>query len=271
MELEQIKHHWQDWAAEFKTDLRATTKAGTAKQLEINALVQAICEHIKPKEEFSILEVGCGNGHNCFALQSAFSAAKITGVDFIDDMVLHARELNSHFNTEISFSSGNILELDRHESLSKAYDIVFTVRCIINLNADALQHQGLVQLVNKVHQGGHLILIENQTSSYGNQNRLRELVGLDARNPAGFNHFMDEPCLMEKAMALGLECVQSYSFSSLHDIILYVLVPMINAGKVDYDHPLVQAAADLTNAGGAELMNSFGDFGQNKLFLFKKI
>ena len=56
----------------------------------------------------------------------------------------------------------------------------------------------------------------------------------------------------------------------MHDVILYTLVPMVNGGDVDYDHPLVQAAANLVNAGGEELMNSFGDFGQNKLFILKK-
>ena len=57
-------------------------------------------------------------------------------------------------------------------------------------------------------------------------------------------------------------------FSSLHDLMLYVLLPCINGGAVEYNHPLINATTEL-------LLNSkidcnFGDFGQNRLFLFAK-
>ena len=162
MELNQIESHWQNWAKEFKTDLRATTKSSTAKQLEINALMQMIGKNNNTDKPFSVLEVGCGNGHNCFALQQAFIHADITGVDFIEDMVHHAKELNHHFKTNIPFHQGNILQLEAHPKLATSYDVVFTVRCVINLNTDELQHQGLEQLVNKVKPGGVLIMIEKK-------------------------------------------------------------------------------------------------------------
>jgi len=270
MELNQIESHWQNWAKEFKTDLRATTKSSTAKQLEINALMQMIGKNINTDDPFSILEVGCGNGHNCFALQQAFAKTDITGVDFIEDMVHHAKELNHYFKTNIPFHQGNILELDQHPEIASDYDVVFTVRCVINLNTDELQHQGIEQLVKKVKTGGLLIMIENQKNTHKNQNTLRQLVDLPARKPAEFNHFMDQQGLLNKANELNLSLIETHNFSSLHDIILYTLIPMINDGEVDYQHPLVQAAADLTNAGEDQLLNSFGDFGQNKLFVFKK-
>lgn len=271
MELKQIENHWKNWAKEFKTDLRATTKSGTAKELEINALVQAITQYKTSNDDISILEVGCGNGHNCFALQHAFKDAKITGVDFIKEMVAHAQELNTHFNTNIPFYQGNIIELTKQVSLNELYDFVFTVRCVINLNSDELQHQGVEQLAAKVRSGGYLIMIENQQSTHDNQNNLREIGGLKPRTAAQFNHFMNESALLAHAKSLNLQHEKSYNFSSLHDIVLYTLVPMINGGDVDYEHPVVQAAADLINAGGDKLMDSFGDFGQNKLFIFKKI
>lgn len=271
MELQHIENHWKNWAKEFKTDLRATTKSGTAKELEINALIQAISQYKTSNKDFSILEVGCGNGHNCFALQHAFTNANITGVDFIKEMVVHAQELNAHFNTDIPFFQGNILKLTQQISLKEHYDFVFTVRCVINLNSDDLQHKGIEQLTAKVRTGGYLIMIENQNKTHEKQNNLRKLVSLNSREVAKFNHFMDESSLLSQAKLLGLSYEKSYNFSSLHDTVLYTLVPMINGGEVDYEHPLVQAAANLINAGGEELMDSFGDFGQNKLFIFKKL
>ena len=114
-------------------------------------------------------------------------------------------------------------------------------------------------------------MIENQRNTHENQNQLRKLSGLNSRDVAKFNHFMDEDLLLSNTESLGLKYEQSYNFSSLHDIVLYTLIPMINGGKIDYEHPLVQASADLINSGGDKLMNSFGNFGQNKLFIFKKI
>ena len=55
MELQQIENHWKNWANTFKTDLRATTKSSTAKELEINALVQTIAQYKPLNNDFSIL------------------------------------------------------------------------------------------------------------------------------------------------------------------------------------------------------------------------
>lgn len=270
MELEQIKNHWQDWASQYKTDLRATTKSSTAKQLEIHALTQTLSQFHQLDDAFSILEVGCGNGYNCFALKNTFKNASITGVDFIEEMVEHAKVLNTELNTTIPFYQGNVLELEQHSALNQDYDVVYTVRCIINLNSDELQMQGLSQLANKVKSGGYLMLIENQTHTHAKQNTLREKAGLSVRQPASFNHFMDETKLLEHLTELKFDHIQSVNFSSLHDVVLYTLVPMINGGEIDYQHPLVAAATELLCKSDPAILNSFGEFGQNKLFIFQK-
>ena len=270
MELKEIKEHWENWAQEYKTDLRATTKASTAKQVEVHALMLAIQSHCQDREHVSILEVGCGNGYNCFHLQENIPNVSLTGVDYVNEMVYHAKDLNETYGTDIAFYPGDVLDLTGNEHLKTSYDVVFTNRCLINLNSDELQHQAIEQLVEKLADDGYLILIENQWSTYNKQNQLRESVDLKSRKPATFNHFMDETLLLRKMDSLGLTLIEDYNFSSLHDVMLYVLLPMINGGKVDYEHPLVQAAADLTCQNGTELLNGFGDFGQNKLFIFKK-
>jgi len=268
MELDDIKQHWQSWANEYKKDLRATTKAGTAKQLEVNALIQAI--KTISKQNTSVLEVGCGNGYNCFALTKHFPNFDVTGVDYIDEMVNNAATLNNEFATRVNFYQEDILHLYQNDKLKTDYEIVFTVRCLINLNNDELQFEGLKQLAKKVAQDGYLILIENQSSTHGNQNILRESLGLERRSPADFNHFMDETKLLNNMNTLGFELCQQQNFSSLHDILLYCLIPSTNGGVNDYDHPLVHAAADLVTNSGDKYLNAFGEFGQNKLLMFKR-
>jgi len=82
MELNEIENHWKNWAREFKSDIRATTKTRTIKELEVNALFKAIASTpLIAQKGCEVLEVGCGNGHNCFMLSDHLPGFSFTGVD----------------------------------------------------------------------------------------------------------------------------------------------------------------------------------------------
>ncbi len=272
MDLNAIRDHWQNWAREYGTSLRATTKTGSAKVMELDALSRAFAAIEKTAgTQLSILEVGCGNGQNCLALLERHPAAAFTGIDFIPEMVDAANSVKAQRglpDARVVFQVGNALALDLPQA---SFDVVFTDRCLINLNTDALQQQAIASLAGIVKPGGHLLMIENSKQTYGSQNALRETVGLPPRTPAEFNHFFDEETLLPFLPSAGLEVLEIEDFISLHDIVLYVLVPMVNGGKVDYDHPLVGAAtslnlaATLLNAGGV------GAFGQNRLYKCRRV
>jgi hypothetical protein len=150
------------------------------------------------------------------------------------------------------------------------YDIIFTDRCLINLNTDELQTTAISELCNRLKPGGHLLMIENSQQTYDRQNRARELGGLEPRSPAEFNHFYNEDVILPHLQSIGMEVQEIEDLISLHDLVLYVLVPMINDGKVDYDHPLVQAATQLNIAVSSEMPGAFGQFGQNRLYFCHK-
>jgi hypothetical protein len=95
------------------------------------------------------------------------------------------------------------------------------------------------------------------------------LLDLPARTPAAFNLFFDETRILPHLKMLGFE-VEIEDFISLHDLMLYVLVPAINGGTVDYDHPLVHAATRLNVAVSAEISSAFGAFGQGRMFVCRK-
>ena len=61
------------------------------------------------------------------------------------------------------------------------------------------------------------------------------------------------------------------NFTTLHDLALYILVPMINGGKIDYKHPIVEAATKLSIAISENSDETFGNYGQNRLYLFQKL
>jgi SAM-dependent methyltransferase len=273
MDSEDIRQHWTNWAATYGTGLRATTKSWTAKALEIDALSRRLGQLVAAPAKARVLEVGCGNGVNCVELAQQFSEAHFDGVDYIAEMVAAATEnaRNRNVADRIQFFVGDILQLDRVAGLESEYDIVFTDRCLINLNTIELQKEGISSLAAKVKVGGHLLMIENSTTSHGEQNRCRGFLDLPPRKPADFNLFLDEAEIHRHLKMIGIELIDVEDFSSLHDLMLYVLVPAINGGAVEYDHPLVEAATLLSKELSATQPSRFGAFGQNRLFVCRKV
>jgi SAM-dependent methyltransferase len=272
MEQREIQDHWTNWATTYGAELRATTKTWTAKRLEIGALARRLTQLFGNERSVNVLEVGCGNGINCVELAKAFPRMNLDGFDFIPEMIAAARENARAAGVEkqIRLFVGNVLEVAAVHGLDVAYDVVFTDRCLINLNKVELQQNAISLLGDRLKPGGYLLMIENSDLAYGRQNRCRELLGLPPRSPASWNLFIDESKILSHAEALGLQLEDVEDFISLHDLVLYVLVPAINGGEVDYDHPLVQAATKLNLAMSAVDPGAFGSLGQSRLYVYRK-
>jgi cyclopropane fatty-acyl-phospholipid synthase-like methyltransferase len=260
MDPADVKAHWQDWAARYGTDLQATTRAATVKRLEVDALARAL-RAAPPRR---LLEAGCGNGANAVALARAFPELEVLGVDYVEEMVAHARVNAEAVGVagRVRFEHGDVLELAAVPGLAPGYDAVVSVRCLINLSGAERQEAGLAALTACVAPGGLLLLIENSVDTHAAQNDAREALGLARRAPAAFNTFLADDWLRAR-LGATLTDVRVEDFASLHDLVLYALVPATNGGEVDYDHPLVAVATRLSLAlGGAPC----GAFGQNRLW-----
>jgi SAM-dependent methyltransferase len=272
MDSEEIRRHWSSWANAYGGTLRATTKTWTAKALEIDALSRRIRSIMGEHGDGHLLEMGCGNGINCIELAKAFTRVRLDGVDFIPEMVSAATENSEKGEVEdrVRFFVGDAVGVESVLGLRSIYDAVFTVRCLINLNTLALQKRAISALAAKVQPGGYLLMIENSQATYRDQNHCREILGLKSRTPAAFNLFFEEAEIRQHIAEIGLDLIDVEDFISLHDLVLYVLVPAFNGGTVDYDHPLVQAATMLNKEVSAVRPSAFGAFGQNRLFVCRK-
>jgi SAM-dependent methyltransferase len=272
MDLVDVQRHWEDWARTYGTDPRATDKSKTRKWLEIDALRRAILhgrrDTVGPA---TVLEVGCGTGYNCLAVAQSFPEFRVYGVDLVSEMVANARLLLEQSGLgNVEYFEGDLLQLAALRLPVDTFDIVFTNRCLINLNTDALQRAAITTLAARVSPGGLLILVENPSDKFDRQNMCRAAVGLPPRTPPDFNRLIDEESCLAAARAAGVALVYVDDFSSLHDTLLYVLLPAINGGTIDYDHPILEPAADLCRQAFQIERNVFGSFGQNRLYLFKK-
>ncbi len=272
MELNEIKEHWDSISKRNRTALSSTTKTATIKRLEVDAFVRAIRRVSDTTESKTVLEVGCGNGFNIFGLAREFPNFIFRGLDYIEDMISAAEENRQQYTDhQISFDVADVLEMGPSAPNQKKYDFVITNRLIINLNSWELQQQALSKLLKLVKSEGHLIIIENFEGSYGNQNLLRQLIELPARVPDQYNKFLNENIFEEFLRSeLSLDIVLSENFASLHDIMLYVLIPHIDSGKVNYDHPLMESVTALLEKLPEEFKTNFGNFGQNRLYLLRR-
>lgn len=273
MDMQEIREHWDKLAEKFALDLKSTTKTPTIKQLEIHALARAIRTFFPDAApERTVLEVGCGNGHNIFGLWEQFTSYHFTGLDYSPQMIESAQKiLEAHPEADMVFGVADILSLQMELLNPTHYDVVFTDRCLINLNTWERQMTGLRNCAERVRPGGALVIIENFVASYSNQNRLRESAGLLVRTPDPYNHFIHETEFQSFATGeLGLIHETTDDFGSLHDILLYVLIPAVNQGKVDYSHPIMEAATTLLTRMPDDIQNQFGSFGQNRLYVFRK-
>lgn len=273
MDRQANREHWASWAQEHGEKVHATTRTATAKTIEIAALTAAIDQFAGAKGvPYRVLEVGCGNGVNCIALAQRFPEMHVVGLDYVPEMIANAKQLaeQEHLTGRCSFIDGDALDLDESLGRTDPFDVAFTVRCLINLQTNENQVAAFASLVSRVRPGGLILLIENSQQSYAKQNVLREELGMEPRTPAQFNHFIDEEFFLKRAGELGVFHVKTVDISSLHDTLLYALIPATNGGIIDYAHPLVTAATSLEVEAMNVLASPFGEFGQNRLFIFHR-
>ena len=194
------------------------------------------------------------------------------GFDFIEEMVENAQKNLSKLSeknqghTNVEFKIGDLRKV---QDFGFDWDVIFTVRMLINLASLQEQLDAVSSMAGMLAPQGTLIFLENCMGSYSSQNRLREVLGLKPRIPAQFNIFIQEKELIKHAESIGLKTKIFKNVGSLHDILLYVLLPKIQ-GDIDYQHPLVEEAKNLELNLKNHSDNLFGNFGQVNLFVFQK-
>jgi len=123
--IQGIRAFWNEQAETYGQDLAATTPDPLAKELEINALLEALDPNLRT------LEAGCGHGYNLFKLAETFTH-NLVGFDYAEAMIATSNEKlkSTDSDPDIEFHLANILE-DLFGLGS--FPQIFTDRCLINL------------------------------------------------------------------------------------------------------------------------------------------
>jgi ubiquinone/menaquinone biosynthesis C-methylase UbiE len=283
MERTENLKHWEQWASDYGAELRATTKCVSIKRLEVEALVR----HIEV-EKALVLEVGCGNGANGFALASRAPGLEYIGLDFAPAMIANAvksLEKSPTVRDRMAFGVADGRQLARPVGIDAAQphhigaalksklpaakvDIVFTDRMLINLSSHEEQLAIMHRIAEVLTPGGLFLMIENSVQTHGALNEVRKALGLPPRPPASYNVFIDEPKVIEPfKKTMTLQAIDD--FGSLHDLLLYAVDPAATDGEVHYDSKLMTRLTDASLAL-SELGLGANGFGQNRLWVWKK-
>jgi SAM-dependent methyltransferase len=290
MDRESNLNHWESLGKAFGKNLQATTKCTTIKLLEIDAFADKITRYVSAPNPV-VLEIGCGNGFNGFALLERFLNLRYIGVDFSANMieaacaiaqqdyspeiaaraafgVQDAREIASpFFNTNAGpFHIGEALkEVLRTQSV----DVVMTDRMLINLSSAQEQLQVMSNMIKCLNSDGIFLMLENDAHSHQTLNQTRKVLGMEPRPVASYNIFIDHDQVIAPFMD-KMSLIESQDVSAIHDLILYAVAPSVQGGQINYDSELMKNLTRAIIELNATPTVKIDGFGQNRLWVWKK-
>jgi ubiquinone/menaquinone biosynthesis C-methylase UbiE len=258
----QIHEFWTEQAKKHGQSPDASWSDHSVIEMEI----REILSYLNDKDH--VLDVGCANGYSTIQ----FAAGKditIRGVDYIPEMIEQAKNrlesLKNRLIGTADFRIDNALSLNEPDN---AYDKVIVIRVIINLHDWDLQLKGLQECTRVLKRGGLLLLSEATTQGWQRLNALRHEWSLPDIPMPPFNNYIDKEKLV-KAAPKDLELVKGLNFSSTYYIGTRVLKPLF--AKAQGDTKINIADPDMEWNRWFSHLPSWGDYGTQELFVFRKV
>jgi len=257
---EKVREYWTEQAVKHKRSYAASWSDKMAIELEIKEIAKRL------SDGDNVLDIGCANGYSTlnFARQKRIT---IKGLDYIPEMIKEANlslgSLKSNLAGTAEFGVGDITGLKEQP---ESYDKVISIRVLINLVDWEHQKKGLQECARVLKKGGILLLSEATLQGWNNLNKFRTEWNLPNIPMPPFNCYLDQDKVTE-AVSGELELVELVNFSSSYFVGTRVLKPLIIqalGARIDAANPNME-----WNSWFAQLP-AFGDYGTQKLFVFRK-
>jgi ubiquinone/menaquinone biosynthesis C-methylase UbiE len=249
---EKVYEFWQEQALQGD-------RSGT-KDFILDILEQRALEENLPSDT-RLLEIGCGNGLNAVNLKQKNNAT-IDAFDYSEEMIKQAKINMEKFCLDINFFVHDLREIS---NISDKYETIISKRALINLSNTEEQISALGGISSRLEENGRYFMCESSLQGLNNINTARQAFGLDQIMPPWHNTYVDEDAINEhSAREFGMELEKRYDFSSLYYFMSRVVnanLAKINSSEPSYDAPCNKMALE---------MDSFGDFGQAVLWIWKK-
>jgi ubiquinone/menaquinone biosynthesis C-methylase UbiE len=258
--LKQIREYWLQQALKHGESYSASWSDRMVIDMEIREVIKYLSDGDR------VLDVGCANGYSTVQL-AAEKRISIRGVDYADEMIVKARsrlkECRDKLLGKVDFHVGDITDLDEPRD---AYDKVIVIRVLINLQNRRRQLKGLRECIRVLKPGGILLFSEATLQGWRQLNKFRKEWGLSNIPMPKFNQYLDQEKIIEE-VSPHLQLVKVVDFSSTYYVGTRVLKPLlIKALGIDID----VAKPDMEWNRWFSQLPSWGDYGTQKLFVFKK-
>lgn len=232
----------------------AGTRDVNLKQLEM----QAIASYVR--DGMRVLDVGCGNGIMAIELARRY-AARVTGIDFAEEMVAAARTLADGVDLKgtLEFRVGDVRTLAETER----FNLVYTERTLINLPDWPAQRDAIAGIGRLLAAGGAYVMCEHSQDGLNGMNEFRARVGLPEMKPPWHNRYLRD-AEIEGAAFPGMKLETVSHFSATYYFVSRVVNAWLAAqeGKEpDYDAPVNQLGLKLP---------PLGNFGQGRIWVWRK-
>lgn len=240
--FEEIKQKWSE-SAEVLKDEQGLSPTARDPYLQ-EAVEQAITKRLF--SEATLLDIGCGNGAS--TLKFSKDVSKAVGVDYIPQYVEQAQSLKREYQVNnVEFAVGDVMDLKPVYEQYGAFDIVTSIRCLINLPDWASQQAALEEIAGMIKPGGLFLTSEGWDEGMIGLNLRRTAAGLTPINVVEYNLMMTRNNF-EQEVLKHFDIID-YSNLGLYLYVSRVLQPAYRAPEApQHDHPLNQLAVKLQNS-----------------------
>lgn len=255
MDFNQVRKYWEERASS-DSSAQSTTLDYYLREIEF-MVVKGIIDRYHPA---SVMDMGCGDARTTARLATEFEGIRFVGGDYSESMVRNAQG-----NIDCAgIDNLGVTLCDVSQPLPRQQlDMIYSMRCLINLPSWELQQTAIQNIADALVVGGLYVMIENFVEGHENFNRVRGNFGLPEIPVREHNLFFSRARLMD-FVSTSFEVLEEVNISST-----YYLVSRAIYSKICQDEEVAPDYFDVHHKYAAQLPFC-GEFGPVRMICMRR-